>query len=170
MSTVRFSLAGFASKVFEAETWVKMMSECFGTRTSVNTSRMEVLSESKWETTLKQQQKEARSLCHHAIHKLIPMAGTYQSNLLDTVTQASFVYSPEEAENIYQEGNKAMEEISGHITGILYNARKMREANRHANRMEDIHMKAVMYHNSVMPYMETLRFHIDRLKEIMRIA
>lgn len=170
MSTVRFSLAGFASRMFEAETWVKVMSECFGTRTLVSANRMEGINETKWEIALKQQQNEARSLCHHAIHKLIPMAGNYQSVLLDTVTQASFVYAPEEVEAISNEGNKAMEEISGHISGILFNARKMREASRHTNKMEDAHMKAVMYHNSVMPYIDTLRFHIDRLKEIMSIA
>lgn len=170
MSTVRFSLAGFASRMFEAETWVKMMSECFGARTLVSANRMEGMNETKWEATLMRQQNEARSLCHQAIHKLIPMAGTYQSSLLDAVTQASFVYAPEEAEAISYEGNKAMEEISGHISGILINARKMREASRRANKMGDVHVKAVMYHNSVMPYMDTLRFHIDRLKEIMSIA
>lgn len=170
MTTARFNLAGFASRVFEAETWMKMMSECFGTRASVNTSRMDSINETNWELTLKRQQSETRSLCHHAIHKLIPMAGAYQMNLLDAVSQAHTVYAPADAEEVFNEGNRKVEEISGHVSGILYNARKMREASRQTNKVEDTHMKAVMYHNSVMPYIDTLRFHIDRLKEIMRIA
>lgn len=170
MTTARFSLAGFASRVFEAETWMKMISECFGTRTSVNTSRMESTNETKWELTLKRQQSEARSLCHQAIHQLVPMAGAYQMSVLDTVSQAGTVYAPAEAEVVFQEGNKKVEEISGHISGILFNARKMREASRQTNKVEDVHVRSVMYHNSVMPYIDTLRFHIDRLKHIMSIA
>lgn len=166
MSTARFSLTGFASRVFETATWLGVVSERFGTHSAAKASRQESL-EAKWEISLKQQQKEAHSLCHHAIHTLIPMAGTYELSMLDTVSQAGSVYAPDEAEAIYQEGNRLVEEISGHISGILYNARKMREASRAANKMDDMHVKAVMYHNSVMPYIDTLRFHIDRLKDIM---
>lgn len=169
MSTVRFSLAGMASKVFEAETWLKMMSECFGTRAVVKSNRLEGLNETNWELTLKKQQSEAHTLCHHAIHRLIPIAGAFQLTTLEAVSQAG-VYAPEEAELIYQEGSRTVEEINGHISGILYNARKMREAGRQVNKMDDTHLKAVMYHNTVMPYIDTLRFHIDRLKEIMCIA
>ena len=168
MATVRFSLTGIATKVFETETWLRIASECFGSH-SVSKSLSEE-KETKWEISLKKQQEEAHSLCHHAIHKLIPMAGVYQQNMLDVVSQASTVYMPEEAEAIYCEDSKIMEEINGHISGILYNAHKMREASRATSKMEDMHMKAIMYHNSVMPYLDTLRFHIDRLKNIMCIA
>ena len=154
MSTARFSLAVIASKVFETETWLKMVSECFGAR-SISKQVCSDSQETKWELALKQQQKEAHSLCHHAIHKLIPMAGAYQQSMLEAVSQASSIYAPDEGE------------ISNHISAILYNARKTREANRKANKMEDSHMKAVIYHNSVLPYIETLRFHIDSLNAII---
>lgn len=128
-----------------------MVSECFGAR-SISKQVCSDSQETKWELALKQQQKEAHSLCHHAIHKLIPMAGAYQQSMLEAVSQA---------------GNKVLDEISNHISAILYNARKTREANRKANKMEDSHMKAVIYHNSVLPYIETLRFHIDSLNAII---
>lgn len=166
MSTIRFSLAGIASKVFETETWLRMAVECFGFR-KASQPACSGGKETKWELSLKQQQREAHSLCHHAIHKLIPMAGAYQLSMLDTVSQANSVYAPAEAEAIFQEGNRVLEEISNHISGILYNARKMREANRNANKLEDSHAKAVVYHNSVMPYIETLRSHINSLNAIM---
>ena len=145
-----------------------MVSDCFGTRTAIN--RCSEGQETKWEIKLKRQQEEAHSLCHHAIHKLIPMAGAYQMSMLDTVSQAGSVYAPEEAEVVFSEGNKAVEEITGHISGILFNARKMRDANREANKMQDVHAKAIMYHNSVMPYIDTLRFHVDKLNSIIGIA
>ena len=168
MSTARFSLAGFASKVFETETWLRVVSDCFGVRSAVKSCSEG--QETKWEIGLKRQQQEAHSLCHHAIHKLIPMAGVYQMSMLEAVSQANSVYAPAEAEIIFHEGNKAVEEISGHVTGILYNAGKLREANREANKMQDVHTKAIMYHNSVMPYIDTLRFHIDKLNNIIGIA
>lgn len=143
-----------------------MVSDRFGAHSIAKTSRMEGL-EAKWEHIFKQQQNEAHTLCHHAIHNLIPMAGAYELSMLDAVSQASSIYAPDQVEAIYQEGNKKVEDIAGHISGILYNARKMREASRETNKTQDMHMKAVMYHNSVMPYIDTLRFHIDRLKEMM---
>ena len=169
MSTVRFRLVGIAAKVFETETWLKMVSECFGTRSVVKENCSDE-QETKWETTLKRQQQEAHSLCHQVIHQLIPQAGACQMAMLDAISQASTVYAPDEAEIIFYEGNKMMEEISGHIAGILYNTRKVREANRNTGKMKDAHLKAVMYHNSVMPYLDTLRFHIDRLNEIICLA
>lgn len=146
-----------------------MVSECFGTRSAVNSNCKESL-ETKWELTLKEQQNEAHSLCHHAIHKLIPMAGAYQQSMLNAVSQASTIYAPEEAEAISHEGNKRIEEVSSHISAILFNARKMRDANRDVKNMEDSHVKAIMYHNSVMPYIETLRFHTNRLNELICMA
>lgn len=170
MATVRFSLVEVALRALETETWLRMVSECFGIRMSAKSKRLEGMAETKWEVTLKQQQDEVKPLYHHAIHKLIPMAGTHLITLLDSVSQAGTIYAPEEAEAVYSEGNKMIEEINGHISGILYNASKMREANRQINKMEDAHMKAVMYHNSVMPYMDTLRFHTNRLNQIMQTA
>ena len=88
----------------------------------------------------------------------------------DSVAQAYTVYAPEEAESIFNRGNQAIEDIKGHVSGIRYNACKMREANRKVSELEDMHAKAVMYHNSVKPYMDTLRFHIDQLKHILHVA
>ena len=84
--------------------------------------------------------------------------------------EVELVYAPEEAESIFNRGNQAIEDIKGHVSGIRYNACKMREANRKVSELEDMHAKAIMYHNSVKPYMDTLRFHIDQLKHILHVA
>ena len=151
MSTVRFSQVTFATKSWVAEAWEKMVVELFSGRVVAEVN-------------------EVHSLCHHAIHQLLPIAGSYQQALLDDVAQAYTVYAPEEAESIFNRGNQAIEDIKGHVSGIRYNACKMREANRKVSELEDMHAKAVMYHNSVKPYMDTLRFHIDQLKHILHVA
>lgn len=168
MSTVRFSLVASASKSWVAEAWSKVVAELSGSRVVTETSRVEGVCETKWEAELKRLQREVHTLCHHAVHQLIPMAGTYQQSVLNRVIEAYTVYAPEEAERIFNEGNKRIENIRGHIQGIRYNAHKMREANRQVEALEDTHAKAVMYHHSVLPYMDTLKFHIERLKAILR--
>lgn len=168
MSTVRFSLVASASKSWVAEAWSKVVAELFGGRVVAEVSRVEGVCETKWEAELKQLQKEIRTLCHQAIHQLIPLAGSYQQNLLNGIAEASTVYAPEEAEIVFEEGNKQIENIKGHILGIRYNANKMREANRKVEALDDVHAQAVMYHHSVRPYMDTLNFHIEQLKAILR--
>lgn len=136
------------------ETWGRMLSEHFSIRMLVKAKRSESMSKARWEAALYKQEDEARSLCHHAVRYLIPMAGTYQMNILESVLQAATVYAPEEAESVYQEGNRMVEEISDHIGGILANARKMRESGHQVNQ----------------EIVNRLRFHVDRLSEIMRTA
>ncbi len=156
MSTVRFSQVTFATKSWVAEAWEKMVVELFSGRVVAEVKQLDEVCD--------------HSLCHHAIHQLLPIAGSYQQALLDDVAQAYTVYAPEEAESIFNRGNQAIEDIKGHVSGIRYNACKMREANRKVSELEDMHAKAVMYHNSVKPYMDTLRFHIDQLKHILHVA
>ena len=170
MSTVRFSQVTFATKSWVAEAWEKMVVELFSGRVVAEVKQLDEVCESKWEVELKKLQNEVHSLCHHAIHQLLPIAGSYQQALLDDVAQAYTVYAPEEAESIFNRGNQAIEDIKGHVSGIRYNACKMREANRKVSELEDMHAKAVMYHNSVKPYMDTLRFHLDQLKHILHVA
>lgn len=168
MSTVRFSMVTFASKSGVAEAWSKVVAELFGGRVAAKANRVESMCETKWEAELKRLQKEVHVLCHQAVYQLIPMAGSYQQNLLNMVVEANTVYAPEEAEVIFAEGNTLIENIKGHIAGIRYNANKMREANRKVEALEDMHAKAVMYHHSVRPYMDTLKFHIEQLKAMVR--
>ena len=165
MSTVRFSLVTIATKSVVAEVWEKVMSGIFSSRVE---SYKDGLSESKWETELRKLQEEVHSLCHYAIHQLLPMAGVYQQSLLDNSLQAYSVYAPEEAEKVFNEGNRVIENIKGHVSGIRYNACEMRKANRKLNELEDMHAKAIMYHNTVKPYMNTLCYHMEQLKAILR--
>lgn len=170
MSTVRFNQVTLATRYWVVEAWEKMVSELFGNSAVSEVKQSDCVREAKWEIELKKLQDEVHSLCHQAIRQLIPMAGAYQQNLLDTALQAYTVYAPEEAESVFTEGNRVIENIKDHISGIRYNASKMREANRKVNMLDDMHAKAVMYHNSVKPYMEKLHFHMAELKGILHMA
>ena len=101
MSTVRFSQVTFATKSWVAEAWEKMVVELFSGCVVAEVKQLDEVCESKWEVELKKLQNEVHSLCHHAIHQLLPIAGSYQQALLDDVAQAYTVYAPEEAESIF---------------------------------------------------------------------
>ena len=85
MSTVRFSQVTFATKSWVAEAWEKMVVELFSGRVVAEVKQLDEVCESKWEVELKKLQNEVHSLCHHAIHQLLPIAGSYQQALLDTL-------------------------------------------------------------------------------------
>lgn len=167
MSTVRFNLAAVASKSWVAEAWTKIREDLFGhNETAVFPQRAEKR-ETRWEAELIRLQKEVYYLCHHALHQLIPMAGAYQQHLLSIVKDAQTVYDPETAQKVFDEGNRTIENIKGHILGIRCNANKMREANYRVEALQDMHAKAVLYHHSVQPYMDTLKYHMEQLKTIL---
>ena len=87
MSTVRFSQVTFATKSWVAEAWEKMVVELFSGRVVAEVKQLDEVCESKWEVELKKLQNEVHSLCHHAIHQLLPIAGSYQQALLDDVAK-----------------------------------------------------------------------------------
>lgn len=90
MSTVRFSQVTFATKSWVAEAWEKMVVELFSGRVVAEVKQLDEVCESKWEVELKKLQNEVHSLCHHAIHQLLPIAGSYQQALLDDVAQSLY--------------------------------------------------------------------------------
>lgn len=168
MSTVRFNLAAVASKSWVAEAWAKIMEDLFGNNEAAVFPQRAEKRETRWEAELIRLQKEVYFLCHHALHQLIPMAGAYQQRLLSIVKDAQTVYDPETAQKVFDEGNRTIENIKGHILGIRCNANKMREANYRVEALQDMHAKAVLYHHSVQPYMDTLKYHMEQLKTILR--
>jgi len=58
-------------------------------------------------------------------------------------------------------------EISNHITEIKAQVRNMVEARKVANKVENIREKAGIYSSTVVPYLEIIRDHIDRLELIV---
>lgn len=147
MTTMRFSLAGVTSREVETGSWIRTIVDCLGIRmfskmsSSVNTNNV------GWDTT---KQKEIQDLHHYAISNLIPRAGVYQMKLLESLAQSASIYSPEEAETLYTETNKKIEEISSHISGVLVSARELCKSG-HQN-WESV---------------QSLRYHMNRLNGII---
>ncbi|MDE6154429.1 MAG: glutamine synthetase type III, partial [Muribaculaceae bacterium] len=57
-----------------------------------------------------------------------------------------------------------IEKISKHMLVIKDTVEAMVDARRQANRIKNEREKAIAYHDNVVPCMETIRYHIDKLE------
>lgn len=123
-------------------------------------SRCEV----KWETYTKKIQIESRVLGDLAMNHIIPVASAYQSLLLDNVTKIMNLFSPEDFDIMCRQDMKIIKEISLHIDFITEHVTTMTEARKSANAIKEERKKAIAYHEHVVPVMEEIRYHADKLE------
>ena len=124
------------------------------------TCRMEV----ELEKFTKKVQIESRIIGDLAINHIIPTAIIYQNRLLENLRGLKEIFSPEEFETLGAERKEAVKEIQFRILDIKRLVSEMIDARRIANRKTSQVEKAYSYQESVSPYMEKIREHIDELE------
>ncbi len=120
--------------------------------------------EVKWEMYTKKVQIEARVLGDLALNHILPVAVRYQSVLLDNVTKLSALYPMEKVREMAAGELGTIENISEHTRIIKSQVECMVDARREANRIESERAKAIAYHDNVVPCMDEIRNHIDKLE------
>ncbi len=125
---------------------------------------LEARNEVKWEMFTKKVQIEARVLGDLAINHVLPVATRYQSVLLDNVSKVKSLFPAEKADKIAGPDMDTIEKLAEHSHIIKAETEAMVEARRVANRIESEREKAIAYHDTVIPRMETIRYHIDKLE------
>lgn len=120
--------------------------------------------EVKWQMYTKKVQIESRVLGDLAINHIIPVAVRYQSVLLDNVYKIKQLFSGAKADTVAGQDLENIEQISDHISAIKAGVKEMVDARRIANRIESERDKAIAYHDTVLPKMENIRYHIDKLE------
>jgi len=133
----------------------------------MNKKELEARNEVKWEMYVKTVQIEARVLGDLAMNHIIPVATHYQSQLIKNVQGMKGVFSQERAERLSSRNMKLIEEIAERTEKIEQLVEDLTEARRVANRIEDIHQRAIQYHDTVCPHMEAIRKQIDKLELIV---
>ena len=124
------------------------------------TCRMEV----ELEKFTKKVQIESRIIGDLAINHIIPTAIIYQNRLLENLRGLKEIFSPEEFETLGAERKEAVKEIQFRILDIKRLVSEMIDARRIANRKASQEEKAYSYQETVSPYMEKIREHIDELE------
>jgi glutamine synthetase len=112
----------------------------------------------------KKVQIESRIIGDLAINHIIPTAIIYQNRLLENLRGMKEIFSPEEFETLGAERKEAVKEIQFRILDIKRLVSEMIDARRIANRKASQEEKAFSYQETVSPYMEKIREHIDELE------
>ena len=134
------------------------------TRTGVLSKvELEARNEVKWEMYTKKIQIEARVLGDLAVNHILPVATRYQSMLVDNVVKMRQIFGSE-ADALTKADVENIRKIAEYSAIIKEEVAKMVAARKSANRLEDNREKAIAYHDTVVPPMETIRRYIDRLE------
>ncbi len=138
----------------------------------MNRKELEARNEVKWEMYVKTVQIEARVLGDMAMNHIIPVATHYQSQLIKNVQGIKDIFSAsassvEKANRLSARNIKLIEEIAERTEKIEQLVDELTEARRVANRIGDIHQRAIAYHDTVCPKMEAIRNEADHLEMIV---
>jgi glutamine synthetase len=138
-------------------------------------SKLGVLSERELEGRIevelekytKKIQIESRVLGDLASNHIVPVAIEYQSLLLENVKNLKLVFSDAEFKSLAEGRLELIKEVGGHISSIKAKVKEMTEARKVANAIESEKEKAYAYEGSVRPYLDDIRYHIDKLELIV---
>jgi len=128
---------------------------------------LEARNEVKWEMYTKKIQIEARVLGDLAMNHIIPVATQYQSDLIDNVYKMKDLFPAEKAAKLSAKNLELIEEIADRTAFIKEHVDAMIEARKVANKIESEREKAIAYHDNIVPMMEEIRYHIDKLELIV---
>ena len=125
---------------------------------------LEARNEVKWETYPKTVQIESRCFGDMALNHILPVATKYQNMLLDNVYKIKSLFPQEKGEQIAARDLAMIETMAEHMQFIKDKVQEMVDARKKANRIESEREKAIAYHDTVVPYLDSIRYHIDKLE------
>ncbi|HOO19719.1 MAG TPA: glutamine synthetase type III, partial [Paludibacteraceae bacterium] len=123
--------------------------------------------EVKQETYTKKIQIESRVLGDLAVNHIIPVAIRYQTLLAENVSKIKNLTFDNNGKDICKMQLELIREIAQRVNIIKENVNEMIEARKKANIIENEEEKANAYHDTVLPYFDAIRYHIDKLEMII---
>ncbi|MBO7371563.1 MAG: glutamine synthetase III [Bacteroidales bacterium] len=132
----------------------------------MNLAELAARNEIKWEIYTKKIQIEARIFGDMAINHIIPVATSYQSNLIDNVYKMKGILGAE-ADELSATNIDLIKKIARHVKAIEDGVNQLVAARKVANVIENEYEKAMAYYKTVVPKMEEIRHDIDKLEEIV---
>ena len=128
---------------------------------------LEARNEVKWETYTKKIQIEARVLGDLAMNHIIPTATRYQTSLIDNVYKMKDLFPADKASALSSRNLEIIEDIANRTNFIKEKVDEMVEARKVANKIESEREKAIAYHDKIVPMLEAIRYHIDKLELVV---
>lgn len=109
-------------------------------------------------------QIESRVMGDIALNHIIPTAIEYQNMLINNVRGIKEIFSAAEFKSLAQVQVETIKEISEHILAVKNGVEAMIEARKKANKVEGARAHAIAYCENVVPFFETIRYHVDKLE------
>ena len=128
---------------------------------------LEARFEVRVENYTKKIQIESRVLGDLAINHIIPTAIKYQTSLVENVKGLKDLFGEQEFNHVAGERLEIIKQISKHITSIKQKVNEMIEARKVANKVENIVEKGKLYEENIKPYLNDIRYCIDKLELII---
>lgn len=141
--------------------------EMFESINVMSKKELEARNEVKWETYTKKIQIEARVMGDLSMNHIIPVATHYQTMLLKNVENMRKVFSNDKADKLSQRNIQIIEEIAERTKAIETGVEELVNARKVANKIVEEREKAIAYHDTVAPKMESIRYQIDKLELIV---
>lgn len=152
-----------AFKTYLEENSIKLFEE-----TNVLTSReVEARYEVMNETFIKKLQIEARVLGDLTLNHIIPTAIKFQNTLIDNVKGIKELFEEDEYKTMSERQLITIRKISGYIESLRKETKKLIEARKVANQIEEIEEKAMLYSETVLPLMSSIRIVADKLEMLV---
>lgn len=127
--------------------------------------------EARYEVSLeiytKKLQIEARVLGDLAINHIIPTAVRYQNVLIQNVKGIKEIFDAKEAKDLIEGKLELIKNIGSRAAQIRIKTEEMTEARKVANHLDSAEEKARAYAETVKPFMDEIRDHIDHLELII---
>ncbi len=128
---------------------------------------LEARVEVEMEKFTKKIQIEARVLGDLAINHIVPTGIAYQTQLIHNVQGMRDIFDEKEFQELAGARKELIKTISGHISMIKAKTAEMIEARKKCNVIESETEKAYAYNDEVRPFLDIIRYHIDKLELIV---
>ncbi len=128
---------------------------------------LEARYEIRQEIYIKKIQIESRTLGDLAINHIIPIALKYQNLLVNNVQGLKNILSDTEFQETAISQIESIKKISKHIHEIRILVKEMVDNRKVANSSKNLSDKIEKYKNNVKPYLEKIRYNIDKLELIV---
>ncbi|MBQ3634060.1 MAG: glutamine synthetase III [Bacteroidales bacterium] len=127
---------------------------------------LEARHEVEMEKFVKKVQIEARVMGDLVINHIVPTALSYQNILIQNVKGMKDVMG-DEADSLTENERDLIRKVSEHVKEIRSDVQAMIDARKKANKIESIREKAYAYSQTVRPFLDAIRYHVDKLELIV---
>jgi len=133
---------------------------------------MDVMSEKELEARVevelekftKKIQIESRVLGDIALNHIVPTAVAYQTKLIQNIQGLRDIFDEDEFEELAHARKDLVRQISHNVSSIKANVKLMVDARKVANKLKCEKDKAFAYDAEVFPFLDKIRYHIDKLE------